>query len=358
MINDVSDLTPAQRTQYPANPAYGTRAVNGLTIVGNSPPQNLGATTLDRTTRQVQVVVAYDSVEDLAGGTGTLSATGWTARTTATTSGGAPGATSKTFTFSNVPWGCWAFSLPFPNVPFGSAHTGTVSSTENTSSCRVSVPSPTDASPSSITSHYTFDEHKLVITPTITANSPTDVASTPTFTLTLTDSSSTVVYTTPFSTSSAITLYVPSDSYTVTVTRGSGVSADMWPTRPSWSRDVDLTSGSQTGVTVTATEAHLSTLNIPTYVSGQFHADATHVLTITLTCTAHQGVPAGCDGAPTTVTASDNGSVTPSSLQLAPGAWDLDISGTAAGSGASTKVLNDPTQHLTLTAGGTQTVSW
>ncbi len=99
-------------------------------------------------------------------------------------------------------------------------------------------------------------------------------------------------------------------------------------------------------------------MNIPTYTHGGFHADATHALTVTLTCTAGQGVPAGCGPTTSTITASDNGTVTPASFRASPGNWDVDISGTAVNSGATTQVLNVATQSLTLTAGGTTTVSW
>jgi hypothetical protein len=259
---------------------------------------------------------------------------------------------SGVFTFANVPWGCWTFTLPFG---VSSVHTGTVSTSSST--C---LAAPTSSTPPTAAWTYTFNEHKLVITPTITPNTTPDAASSPSFNLTLANSTPHQVFSQTITTAStAITLYLPSDTYSLVMQRASGVSADMWPTdtNGSWSQTIHLSTASQTGIKVKAVEAHLATLNIPTYSHGGFHADATHVLTVTLTCTAGQGVPSGC-GPTSTVTASDNGTVTPASFQLAPGNWDVDISGTAVNSGSVTQVLNVATQHLTLTAGGTTTVSW
>ncbi len=129
VVNDVSHLTTAQQAAFPVNPAYGSSTVSAVTIVGNSPPQNLGAVTLARTTGTVTVTVNYDSSEDLSGGTGTLSGTGWASRTADTATGGTVADGSGVFTFNNVPWGCWTFTLPFG---VSSVHTGTVSTGSST----------------------------------------------------------------------------------------------------------------------------------------------------------------------------------------------------------------------------------
>jgi hypothetical protein len=302
------------------------------------------------------VTVNYDSSEDLSGGTGTLSAAGWSSRTADTTSGGTVSDGSGVFTFDNVPWGCWTFTLPFS---VSSVHTGTVSN--GSSTCPISMAAPTSSTPPSATSTYTFNEHKLVITPTVTANSPADAASTPSFNLTLTNSVPHQVFSqTITSASTPISLYLPSDTYSLVMTRASGVSADLWPpdTNGSWSQTIHLNTQSQTGIKVKAVEAALAYLTVPNYSVGTTKADSAQPLTLTLTCKSSQGVPAGCDTTPLTATDSGSGASfgTSAARTLAPGNWDLRIVGDADGPGGSTPHI-DITKHLTLTS-GSNSVTW
>ncbi len=356
VVNDVSHLTADQQSANPVNPQYGSSTVSAVTIVGNSPPQNLGSVTLARVTGTVTVTVNYDSSEDLSGGTGTLSAAGWSSRTADTTSGGTVSDGSGVFTFNNVPWGCWTFTLPFS---VSSVHTGTVSN--GSSTCPISMAAPTSSTPPSATSTYTFNEHKLVITPTVTANSPADAASTPSFNLTLTNSVPHQVFSqTITSASTPISLYLPSDTYSLVMTRASGVSADLWPpdTNGSWSQTIHLNTQSQTGIKVKAVEAALAYLTVPNYSVGTTKADSAQPLTLTLTCKSSQGVPAGCDTTPLTATDSGSGASfgTSAARTLAPGNWDLRIVGDADGPGGSTPHI-DITKHLTLTS-GSNSVTW
>ena len=356
VVNDVSHLTATQQTANPVNPAYGSSTVSALTIVGNSPPQNLGPVTLTRTTGTVQVTVTYDSSEDLSGGTGTLSSSGWASRTADTATGGTVTDGSGVFTFNNVPWGCWTFTLPFS---VSSVHTGTVSN--GTTTCPISLAAPTSSTPPAASSTYTFNEHKLVITPTVTANATPDAASTPSFTLTLTNSVPHQVFSQTITAgSTAISLYLPSDTYALVMQRASGVSADMWPadTNGSWAQTIHLSTQSQTGIKVKAVEAALAYLTVPNYSVGSTHADSAQPLTLTLTCESSQGVPAACDTSPLTATDSGSGASfgTSAARTLAPGNWDLHIVGDADGPGGSTPHV-DITKHLTLTS-GSNSVTW
>jgi hypothetical protein len=344
------------------NPTTGVTPANGYrefdtnqVDVGLGQTQPIGTQTLTAVTHNVTVTVTFDSSEGtaMAGAPGKLTAQApdsWATQSLPTPISTSPAGTptSATYTFTGVPFGCWRFTLGWDPA----THPGTVTTT-NSDGCAAAnsfaVSTSRDTSAAADASEtYALQEHQLTVTPSLTANSPVDVASSPSLTLLVKDSSGNVRYqdSNVTATTTAATMFVKSDIYSVSLAVNAPTSALMWPT-VSLSVDVQAVPKS---VTIKAAEAKLAGVAVATYPGVTL--DSGHALTITATCTQAQDVPVGCDAAATAPSALDSGSGH-TFTGLAPGTWNLHIEGKPkTGKDVSADIT------VTLTAGATANATW
>jgi hypothetical protein len=349
-INDVDrDTPPVPSGLVSPNANYGAQTVSSVSIAYGATVA-VPTVTLAPTTQTVKVEVDYDSAEDLSGGTATLTPSDgatWDPLTV-TTPDSTTSTTSRTFTFTNVPRGCWSFSLPFP---VGSVHPGGVSTTAGTSSCRVSVPaSQTAQTPTPVVYH--FDEYVLTVTASISLLALDTPAPTINLVLTKSGSSSIVGSVTNGSTT---TIHALPGQYTVSLAVASATarSTRLFPTGAFTNDDVDLSSQSQSA-SVSVTERALGTVNIDAYVNStaphKTGADST--ITYSLSCPSPDSTcPAGIPTALIPTDQQDTGSGATFS-NVPPGQWVL-----TASSGGGVVENSRDTYKFTVSAGGTVTVT-
>lgn len=267
------------------DPGYAAVTVANVTIAYGV-PQNITVPTLARTTQPVSVTLTYDKLDSLSGGTPQLTSSGWSTLSPDTTGAPVVGTSTATitYTFNQVPWGCWAFGLPF-----ASGHPGTVSTSGGTGSCSgISVDKTAPSTP--LNAAYTLNEHVLTVKTTISPNL-SDPNGVPVFHLVVG-----TVYDQPVTadgTQHTTTMYLVPNSYSVSVTLNSGAgSTRLWSVPGA--QTAHLSSGSDT-ITISVSESALHTLTIPTYsITGPPAAAAgpsPNDVTYTVSC-----INSGCTG--------------------------------------------------------------
>jgi hypothetical protein len=357
-VYTVSFNTPESGETTPDNGFQGSTSTQYS--LSNNVTQQVDAL-LEPVRQTVQVTVTKTSDDDLSNMTPSLHVVSdlqgrpilWGPQThPSPVSGDSPGSTTATYTFTNVPAACWQFFMA-DNPP--AVHTGSLSLDSGAGGCTTGfevsgLQSPaTDATPG-----YSITEHVLTIARTITPNLTADNGSAATFTLKVHSGSTDVFIDGSVGTgSSSSTIYLAPGHYTVDLSLNSGVGGFWWPTASTWTYSADLSTGSDTGAAVSATEAPAATLTMNSYTASHSGTtmDATHALTVTAVCQQAQDLPAGCGTGSTAPTADDTGSGVVFS-GLAPGTWKIFIKGNPK---------TGPNVNTSLTvqmAGADQTLSW
>ncbi len=333
---DPTTLSPAG---VPSNGFAGT-LLGPITVLNGI--YSLGTQTLDAVYRAVDVTVNTYADDDLGSVTPTLSlpassSLGWGDQT-GTLSSAKSSATASVYSFTNVPAGCWAFSLAGFDT---TTHKGSLTQGTSSGSCPAGSFTVSGAQDSTAgAAAYTIHEHHLAVTSTVT---PNGVGTAPNFDLKI---GSYDVGNLPASSTATTDYYLPPASYTVKVTPSGATSPRVWPVTVTGS-PVDLTSPDQ-AATVTAVQQALQTMTITQYPG----TTSTRQPTYTVTCT-------GTDCAnissylPSPIT-DDGTHPTTAVTGLPPGKYTV----TATSTNNKPVPGGTDSNTVTLTNGGTNTLTW